>query len=126
MRPVRKNKTPQRTAAGRLVRRPVHRSPRGGSERLQGGGGSAGSADVDRLYGLEPVYEPSRESTVVAEEFVAFGCPYCGEPLETRVDLTGGGGSYIEDCQVCCRPIEIGIELTEKGALAGVKVSRTD
>jgi hypothetical protein len=88
---------------------------------------SSNAADIDRIYGLEPVYEPSRESGgVVAEQFVPIRCPYCGEPLETRLDLTGGAGSYIEDCQVCCRPMEIGIELTAGGALKGLKVRRTD
>ena len=88
---------------------------------------SSAAGDIDRLYGLDPVFEPSQAGGgVLAEQFVPFRCPYCGESLETRVDLTCGEGSYIEDCQVCCRPIEIGIELTEKGALAGVKVRRTD
>lgn len=32
-------------------------------------------------------------------------CAYCGEPSLTFVDLSGGNQqSYVEDCQVCCRP----------------------
>ena len=32
-------------------------------------------------------------------------CAYCGETNLTFVDLTGGyQQSYVEDCQVCCRP----------------------
>jgi hypothetical protein len=96
------------------------RPPAGRSE-------ASDAAQIDRLYGLEPVYEPSQASGgVVAEQFVAIRCPYCGEPLETRVDLTGGAGSYIEDCQVCCRPMEIGLELAANGALDSLKVRRTD
>ena len=34
-------------------------------------------------------------------------CPYCGERLQLWVDLSVGNQSYIEDCQVCCRPIEL-------------------
>jgi len=35
-------------------------------------------------------------------------CPYCGEPLTFDVDEFGGRRqSYVEDCTVCCRPIEI-------------------
>lgn len=35
-------------------------------------------------------------------------CPYCGEPLDLAVDESGGRNqSYIEDCVVCCRPIEV-------------------
>ncbi|WP_434773367.1 CPXCG motif-containing cysteine-rich protein [Pseudomonas entomophila] len=34
-----------------------------------------------------------------------YDCPYCGEAVTTSVDLSGGDQTYIEDCQVCCRPI---------------------
>jgi hypothetical protein len=35
-------------------------------------------------------------------------CPYCGEPVSLFVDE--GGGSlqhYVEDCSVCCQPMNI-------------------
>ena len=59
-------------------------------------------------------------------QFVPVQCPYCGERLETRVDLTAGEREYIEDCEVCCRPIEFAIELEEDGALRAVRVQRLD
>ncbi len=62
------------------------------------------SDSVDQLYGLEPVWEPGSGARLAPEEFVAVLCPYCGERLETRVDLTADEPSYIEDCEVCCRP----------------------
>lgn len=32
-------------------------------------------------------------------------CAFCGESNTTFVDLSGGmQQSYIEDCQICCRP----------------------
>ena len=35
-------------------------------------------------------------------------CPYCGEPLTLDVDESGGRRqAYVEDCVVCCRPIEV-------------------
>lgn len=36
-----------------------------------------------------------------------FDCPYCGEPITMLIDLSVHSQSYIEDCEVCCRPIEI-------------------
>ena len=86
------------------------------------------SDSIDQLYGLEPVYEPgtSVPGRLSPEEFVPVQCPYCGERLETRVDLTTDEPAYIEDCQVCCRPIEFGIERGEDGALLGVSVRRLD
>ena len=32
-------------------------------------------------------------------------CPYCGEHQTILIDPTELGEEYIEDCQVCCRPI---------------------
>jgi len=89
---------------------------------------SLDAASIDQLYGLEPIYEPgARPSGALhPEEFVPVQCPYCGERLETRVDLTADEPAYIEDCQVCCRPIEFGIERGEDGALLAVSVRRLD
>ena len=82
---------------------------------------------VDRLYGLEPVYEPGQGIPgLLLDEFVAIQCPWCGERLETHVDLTSGEASYVEDCQVCCRPMQLGLELEENGALRAVRVQRVE
>ena len=35
------------------------------------------------------------------------GCPYCGEAITIFVDDSIPEQTYIEDCQVCCRPIEV-------------------
>jgi transcription elongation factor Elf1 len=32
-------------------------------------------------------------------------CPYCGELLEVLLDASDLDQEYIEDCQVCCKPI---------------------
>jgi len=32
-------------------------------------------------------------------------CPYCGEVIEVLIDHQEAGHQYIEDCQVCCKPI---------------------
>jgi hypothetical protein len=83
---------------------------------------------VDRLYGLEPVYEPDAEScaSLAPEEFVAVRCPWCGERLETRIDMTADDAAYIEDCEICCRPIEFCIERADGGALLSVAVRRLE
>ena len=33
-------------------------------------------------------------------------CPYCGAPIRLVIDPLGDL-EYIEDCEVCCRPINI-------------------
>jgi len=32
-------------------------------------------------------------------------CPYCGEKISVFLDCSVEHQQYIEDCQVCCRPI---------------------
>src|SRR5262245_50048895 len=84
------------------------------------------ASDIDELYGLEPVYEPGQGGIpgLRPDEFVTIKCPYCGERLETHVDLTAGARSYVEDCQVCCQPMELTLELADNGALQAVRVAR--
>jgi len=86
---------------------------------------------IDALYGLEPVFEPEQNAAASATsaggtQFTSVQCPYCGEPFDTLLDLSAGSASYIEDCQICCRPIELGIEVGVNGGLASLSVRRTD
>jgi hypothetical protein len=53
-------------------------------------------------------------------EAVVIHCPYCGEAFETQVDTSAGSQRYVEDCAICCRPIEIGLHVGEDGELLGV------
>jgi transcription elongation factor Elf1 len=41
------------------------------------------------------------------EEEVFFGCPHCGAEISMLLDLSAGAQSYLEDCEVCCRPIRV-------------------
>jgi hypothetical protein len=40
-------------------------------------------------------------------------CPYCGESVSILIDDTLDDQNYVEDCQVCCRPIvlDVGIDI---------------
>lgn len=59
-------------------------------------------------------------------EFVTISCPYCGESFETNVDASAGSTSYIEDCAVCCKPIELHVRADAQGEFAEVDARRTD
>lgn len=54
---------------------------------------------------------------------IAIHCPYCGESYETVVDLSAGSQRYIEDCAVCCRPIEIALRVGDDGELIDLSTS---
>jgi len=36
-----------------------------------------------------------------------FACPYCCERISMVLDTSVKGQSYVEDCEVCCQPIEV-------------------
>lgn len=42
-----------------------------------------------------------------ALEPVTIQCPYCWEEIEILLDPSVERQSYVEDCQVCCRPITL-------------------
>ena len=100
----------------------------GGLEELKRRVTATDAAVIDELYGLEPVYEPDgpARATRFATELVSILCPYCWERYETEVDLSGGSFSYVEDCQVCCQPIELSLEVSDSGALVALLPNRMD
>lgn len=89
--------------------------------------------DIDALYGLEPVFEPGAAPTDPESDptpgttaaFHTVQCPYCGEPFETLVDPANGAATYIEDCQICCQPIEFELQIDAQGALSALNVRRS-
>ena len=50
-----------------------------------------------------------------------FSCPHCGERISVLLDLSAGYQCYIEDCEVCCRPVEISYQ-AEEGAIVSFEV----
>ena len=59
-------------------------------------------------------------------DWVAVLCPYCGETFETSVDCSAGNQHYIEDCQVCCSPIQFRVSVDMEGKLLAVDTRRED
>lgn len=41
-------------------------------------------------------------------------CPYCWEEFNLLVDASVESQEYVEDCEVCCRPIDFVIEVDER------------
>jgi len=46
-----------------------------------------------------------------------FDCPHCGEVFSVLLDLSVPNQEYIEDCEVCCRPIEISYQINADGEI---------
>jgi hypothetical protein len=85
-------------------------------------------AEIDALYGLEPAIgeEPAEVDPASRPEFVSVDCPYCGERFETSADASAGPCKYVEDCQVCCQPIEMEVRVDESGEFLELLARRGD
>ena len=46
-------------------------------------------------------------------ETVNIQCPYCGESIDVLIDCSVTHQKYIEDCQVCCRPINFDVSVSQ-------------
>ena len=54
-------------------------------------------------------------------------CPYCGEEIELGVDPGGGTvQEYVEDCEVCCRPLQLTVSWDVGGAAHAVASTDDD
>ena len=49
-------------------------------------------------------------------------CPYCGESISVLIDTSLSEQNYIEDCEVCCKPIIINVSvISEDDIMLDVK-----
>jgi hypothetical protein len=85
---------------------------------------------IDLQYGLEPVIEPGLSAGDGGDpsgvQLHLVECPYCGECFETSVDTSSGSARYVEDCQICCQPIEFSLEVDHAGVLQSLSTQRSD
>jgi hypothetical protein len=52
-----------------------------------------------------------------------FSCPYCWEEISMVLDLSVRSQTYVEDCEVCCHPIEVHYTV-RSGAIAEFQANR--
>jgi hypothetical protein len=52
------------------------------------------------------------------EETVVVRCPYCAQSFEVLVDCSIEHQEYIEDCEVCNRPVELVVDISPEGNVA--------
>jgi len=86
-------------------------------ERYRGEGYDGLSTEHHRSH-MDVTYTTTDESTPVQ-------CPYCGEWIDLQLDLSIPEQDCIEDCQVCCRPMDIRLRQAADGAFE-VVVRRDD
>ena len=51
-------------------------------------------------------------------EYHTYTCAFCGEENEVWVDVSGGSHQeFTEDCEICCRPNRLTINVDRDGAV---------
>ena len=58
---------------------------------------------------------------MIASVTVAVMCPYCGESVELLVDGTLPQQEYVEDCEICCRPMVVTVDATAAEPIVDVR-----
>ncbi|MEM8816100.1 MAG: CPXCG motif-containing cysteine-rich protein [Pseudomonadota bacterium] len=52
-------------------------------------------------------------------------CPACNASISVLIDSSAGSQSYIEDCEVCCRPLTISFVVDDEG-ISNVRADYAD
>ena len=47
-----------------------------------------------------------------------FSCPHCWSTISILLDPGVKGQKYVEDCEVCCQPIEIDYRIQPDGSIS--------
>lgn len=63
------------------------------------------------MYSINEITEPSIDEHIIR-------CPYCGQVMTVLIDNEELGQEYIEDCQLCCRPINFNVTTGFEGELS--------
>lgn len=51
---------------------------------------------------------------LLSTETVRIHCPYCGEFIAVVADASLARQHYVEDCPVCCRPMELSVSVDDE------------
>jgi hypothetical protein len=77
--------------------------------------------------GPDPLEQDFPLGDGTAQQSAQAMCPYCGEWALLRLDPgSGPRQSYVEDCPVCCRPIQLRADVGEDGDVQGLGAEREE
>jgi hypothetical protein len=59
---------------------------------------------------LDAIEEEALEEALPDDEFASVACPYCWQATDVHLGLLDGAAEFVEDCEVCCRPMVLRVE----------------
>lgn len=91
------------------TKKPVERKKPAAAAARSGRQSGPKDTDLETIHN-EVVAKPEVEHL---EDFVSVECPYCGEGIDVHVTSEQDGQTMYEDCGVCCRPVQLHIQVEE-------------
>lgn len=55
-------------------------------------------------------------------EVLTIECPHCGESFTLAFDVSEGSAAFTVDCEVCCRPMNLSVQVGDDGGIAGLEI----
>ncbi len=74
---------------------------------------SAPAAEEDAPKAFDPDEFRVEEFAPKSSKWVEVECPYCGESFDVRVLADEEGQSMVQNCQVCCKPVQLSVEVDD-------------
>jgi len=115
-----KSKPKKKTAKKKASKKPTTKGeaadPKDPAPKVPENGSKSKDSDAPDFSALKEIFdEAAREeaNTLPALQWIDVECPHCGENFEVVVDPQEAGQDMVQDCQVCCRPIELSVEVEE-------------
>ena len=56
------------------------------------------------------------------DDSLAIACPHCGETFSLAFDVSEGSAEFVIDCEVCCRPMKVAVQVGDDGEIEGLDV----
>ncbi|MEW6055995.1 MAG: CPXCG motif-containing cysteine-rich protein [Bdellovibrionota bacterium] len=63
---------------------------------------------------------------MISEQEISTQCPYCFSPIVVVCEPFSGTQTYVEDCEVCCKPIQISYRTDEDSNITEFSAKRLD
>lgn len=111
---------PRGKTAKRRSQAPAASNGRGKTSPRQDG--TSLKEESEEVFSAEDIRSAEPVARLPAQSVDA-QCPYCGETIDIHVDPSEEGQVLIQDCDVCCKPVQFSVEIDE-GEIS-VSASRT-
>lgn len=53
---------------------------------------------------------------------LAINCPHCGETFPLAFDVSEGSAQFTIDCEICCRPMQVNVGVSEEGEIESLDI----